>query len=332
MTFLESCDPGVLIIAYRRADNVRKILSECLNSGINRIYITIDSPRSHEYDEIEDVQKVKDVISEFKLQTGKGIEIHSRAALRNLGCAVSVLSGCDWAFNSETELIVIEDDCIPSRKFFDFYRMYSVDINAAKNVYLVCGTQFAPNYLVGQSGLLSKYPLTWGWGTNRESWYEIRKIFLETKKMKVIFEDLFASTPESAYWRAAKRRALLGITDVWDSVVVEFMLRRNLLAVLPPRNFILNNGNDSVATNVPSDSMWTHYSTLSEFDIERNNLVRRLDIEKWIRENCYRIKFRHLFSTKVTLFLDLLFQKRHKFKSTLRERLLRADEFETIWP
>ena len=332
MTFLESCDPGVLIIAYRRAENVRKILSECLDSGINRIYITIDSPRSREYEEIEDVQKVKDVISEFKSGAGKRIEIHSRAALRNLGCAVSVLRGCDWAFNSEKELIVIEDDCIPSRTFFDFYRMYSVNVNSAKNVYLVCGTQFAPIHLVGQSGFLSKYPLTWGWGTNRQSWYEIRDIFLETKKMKVIFEDLFATTPENAYWRAAKRRALLGITDVWDSVVVEFMLKRNLLAVLPPRNFILNNGNDSVATNVPSDSKWTNHSTLSEFDIKQDNLVRRMDIEEWIRENCYRIKFRHLFSTKVTLFLDLLFHKRHKFKSTLRERLLRADEFETIWP
>lgn len=329
MNLLESRDPGVLLIAYRRAENVRKILTECLESGIKRIYITVDSPRSCDRDEIADVQNVKDVIHEVKSQAGIKVEIQSRFAARNLGCAVSVLSGCDWAFVYEQELIVIEDDCIPNKTFFDFYRMYSAEINPGGNVYLVCGTQLAPNDLIGDSGFLSKYPLTWGWGTNRESWRELRSIFFDTKISKVIREDLFATTPEKAYWRAAKRRALLGITDVWDSVVVEFMSKRNLVAILPPRNFVYNNGNDTVATNVPADSQWTHNSITSDFQIEKNSLVRRKDVEEWIRNECYRIKFRHLFTTKVTLFLDLFSKKRRKFDSPLRERLLNADKFES---
>ena len=330
MNLSESSDPGALIIAYRRPENLQNILEQCVASGIKRIYITVDSPRSNTRQELSDVQKVKNVIHVFKSQVSPQIEVHSRAALRNLGCAVSVLSGCDWAFRREKELIVIEDDCIPSKPFFDFAKDQIGNIDLCQSLILVCGTQVAPNSLTGESGLLSRYPLTWGWGTNKATWKEIRKLFVDARLWKIALEDLFALTPETSYWRAAKRRALVGFTDVWDSVVVEFMQREHLLAILPPHNLILNNGNDSVATNVPSDSEWTNKSVASGFIPKKDNLLRRLDVEFWIRKYCYGISARHLFSTKLTFLLDILFIQRRKFRKPLNARLLEAGPFEKI--
>lgn len=330
MNFRESLDPGVLIVAYRRVENVKNILEQCAVSGVKRIYITIDSPKMNSCEETKDFENMKNVVRDFKFRFGAEIEVHARASIGNLGCSVSFLSGCDWAFATEKSLIVIEDDCLPSERFFDFFRMFSDDIDLQKNVLLICGTQFAPSLLTGGKGLLSKYPLTWGWGTSKESWKELRKLFWEAEIRTAVVDDLVAFTPERAFWSAAKRRAIMGFTDVWDSVVVEHMVSRNLFAVLPPHNFILNNGNDSVATNVPSDSEWTHQTISTELLPRKESLVRNPTVESWIRKNCYGISIRHLFSTKITLCLDLAFRKRRKFKSSLRDRLFKAVNFEHI--
>lgn len=330
MNLCESPSPGVLVIAYRRHENIRNILEKCVASGITRIYITVDSPRNNTIEEELDVRKVKEVVRDFKSRNISNVKVESRASLRNLGCAVSVLSGCDWAFTFETNLIVIEDDCVPSKLFFDFFRMYKNEIDMNQQVLFICGTQLAPSLLTGDLGFLSKYPLTWGWGTNQETWRIIRKIFDDEKLWRVILDDLIALTPEQAYWRAAKRRALFGITDVWDSVVVQFMAKENLLAILPPRNLVLNNGSDSVATNVPSNSEWTNRSVSTDLKLEKEKLFRRPEVENWIRNKCYGIGLKHIFSTKITLILDLLHLRPRKFNKYLKNRILDLDYFEVI--
>jgi|LakMenEpi03Aug12_release.lakeMendotaPanAssembly.Ray.scaffolds.fasta_scaffold332519_2 hypothetical protein len=310
----------VLIVAYRRAQNVKEILEVCLNSGIKSIYITVDAPKTRSTEAVRDHQQVLQVIENISSGSHPNVTIRVRVAESNYGCAVSVISGCDWAFQSASELLVIEDDCIPNSTFFEFANNNLNQLSLEKGVVMVCGTQFAPISLTGKVAMLSRYPLTWGWGTNREVWHEIRKSF-EQNPYLLMLSQMIAINSDTSFWRAGSRRALSGVTDVWDTVLVEYMLRRNLLSILPPRNLVLNNGNDTVATHIALNSKWTYQPTHSDPILYTGRIEKNLAVEIWIRKFCYKISLRHLVSTRITLIADCLLLKKRKFRISLVKRL-----------
>jgi hypothetical protein len=311
---------AVLIVAYRRSDNVRKIIEMCLESGITSIYITIDYPRENSIDVLSDHDRIKNVITESRAKYQTQIKIYSRIASVNQGSAVSVVSGCDWALSNENELVIIEDDCLPNRAFFEFCKLNIRYLDYFENVLLICGTQFAPKPVVGNEAVLSKYPLTWGWGTTKTSWSILRKCFFRDYSSALIAE-LRSPLPEIAFWRAGSRRAIGGFTDVWDTVLVESMLRNKYLAILPPNNLVTNNGNDLVATHIAQNSPLTNLPVYSEFGNFNLLPVINKEVEDWIRNNCYKIGKRHFFTTKITILRDHLSTKSRRFPLSLGERL-----------
>ena len=111
---------AVLLVAYRRAANLSQIIETCAEAGIKNLYVTIDYPRGTSSESVNDHQSVKNVVLNCAKQFYPNLIVHSRVALSNQGSAVSVVSGCEWAFKEEENLIVIEDDCLPTKAFFDF--------------------------------------------------------------------------------------------------------------------------------------------------------------------------------------------------------------------
>ena len=311
---------AVLLVAYRRAANLSQIIETCAEAGIKNLYVTIDYPRGTSSESVNDHQSVKNVVLNCAKQFYPNLIVHSRVALSNQGSAVSVVSGCEWAFKEEENLIVIEDDCLPTRAFFDFCKSNLKYLNNAENAILICGTQFAPKRLVGDQALFSKYPLTWGWCTNKTSWSLVRDAFRQNYSTSLLCASL-ATSADDAFWRAGSRRALGGFTDVWDTILVEFMLRTKYLAILPPRNLVINNGNDAVATHISRNSEWTNVPVSANFEGNGLPPIRSNETEEWIRDHCYKIKFRHFFTTKFTLLVDTLRIKPKRFNDHLRKRL-----------
>ena len=86
---------GVLIIAFRRADNVRKILEVSLEAGIKNFFVAIDVPKPEDSQAVLDSARVRDVISQFS--QNNRVAVHLKIAERNLGCSVSVIAGCENA-------------------------------------------------------------------------------------------------------------------------------------------------------------------------------------------------------------------------------------------
>jgi hypothetical protein len=319
----ESSLPAVLIVAYRRHKNVERILEECLAHGIKSIYITIDAPNEYSSAALSDHRQMLQVIDFVRSKLDSTIQMHVQIAKSNYGCAVSVIRGCDWAFMSASNLIVIEDDCLPNSTFFEFSKDNFENLDIDKGPVILCGTQFAPSDISGNLPMLSRYPLTWGWGTNREIWQILRKSFMRDSKF-MLMSQLLSVNSEQSFWRAGSRRALSGFTDVWDTILVEFMLKNDLKSILPPKNLILNNGNDSAATHIALNSEWTNLPVYSDSILKLRDPKQNENVENWIREFCYHITIRHFFSTKITLMKDYMFPGRRKFRSQLRKRIFNA--------
>lgn len=303
---------ALLVIAYLRPQNLENILKVAVNSGVTNIYISVDAPRIPTLENVELSHQVLQIAKQYQANSKLGVSIYRR--VENVGCTPSVLSSCDWIFTQESEVIVLEDDCIPTVEFFDFCRSSISQIQNNSDVWLSCGTQMAPSALIDGQWLLSKYPLTWGWSTTKTKWQEIREALLNQDIKLSEKNSPEITAHERTYWNAGSRRALEGISDAWDTPLVQRMLLNKKLAILPKNSLVSNVGNDSVATHTHGDSEGIALKTGTFFIPDSQPMCNHL-VEEWLRINFYRIKARHLFSTKVTFLMDRISNRRKKFKS-----------------
>lgn len=304
---------AALIVAYRRWNNVAKLIDILNTEGVRRIYIAIDSGPSSDLDSIFDVNKTVEVALKARdMMENVQVSIHSE----NVGCSAAVLSACDWFFENEAFGVVFEDDCIPACDFFTYAKHARQVISRDSDVWLFCGTQFAPELQVQDTWSLSKYALIWGWGTSREKWNQI-SMALKLENSKLKRSNL--STGESQYWRAGALRSRSGVVDAWDNILIYCMLTLGKKSVLPQCSLVSNVGNDSVATHTGDDSAWLRLET-GIFRIPASDPLEDQVLDSWLNKNFYRISIRHILTTRITSLLD-----------SIMRRKKRVDKLTTRW-
>lgn len=293
-------NPAVLIIAYRRKVEIEIILRECKENNINRIYVALDGPKNGSKGGKKDNLAIKEIVTNFQ-ENYSGV-VKTLYRNQNVGCAASCLSACDWVFENEQHVIVLEDDCIPSRDFFEFARSSIYTIDYDPNVWLACGTQFAPSNIQNDSWMLSSYALIWGWVTNQFKWKEMSSAI---RSGSPIPKKIGVSPWERVYWNQGSRRAYSGWKDVWDTILLQQMIANQKFAILPSEPLITNVGDDTSATHTFGESPWLHLK-LGQFTTPKKSPEIATPNDKWLRSNFYRIAPRHFVTTRITHFKDLL--------------------------
>lgn len=314
-----NADISILIVAYRRPFNVEKILYSSQLAGFTKLYITLDAPKDASRKAVDDHSKTIEVVEDFERQTG--ITVNKRYFDSNRGCAVSLITGIDWVLSDSQMLIILEDDCLPTDDFYRFVvdKMSFLENNS--DIWLICGTQFAPEEITESSPSISNFALTWGWATTKEKWKEMRTSFYNTPS-QLNLRDLLSLTPKQAFWTAGYRRAHQGFTDVWDTVLIQTMNKLKKRSILPPASLVQNVGNDEVSTHVPSNSQWTNNLPDSSNKNIYSDPALNSRVDNWLVNRFYRIRTSHVMTTKVTLLFDLVFSKRRrKFNTSLSNRL-----------
>ena len=292
--------PAVLVIAYRRKAQLLTILEKCKENYITRIYIALDGPKDGNANAISENLQIRDAIKDF--QDNFSGQVSTLFRDRNVGCAASCLSACDWIFDNEENAIILEDDCIPSNDFFIFARTSIEAMGKNDNIWLACGTQFAPKDITHSPWVLSKYALIWGWVTSKNNWLEISSAM---KKGMPVRSNSGISPWERIYWNEGARRAYDGWKDVWDTILVQQLIANQKFAILPKAPLVSNVGNDHVATHTFGESRWINLKTERFFDpsVEPSRLK---SLDYWLRRKFYRIAIRHIVTTRITYFADLL--------------------------
>lgn len=222
-SFLQPDDqPTLLVIAYLRPSNLTTILNIAFEAGIRSFLISIDAPQRNDVETIQMSDAVYKAANSFRKENEVDSEIWRRES--NVGCSPAVLSSCDWAFSKRKRLIILEDDCMPTKDFFAFCLDNFGLIQDHPDIWLAGGTQFAPSAISRDSVFISQYPLTWGWCTTREKWIEMRNALQSLEKKLDSRNSPGLSFYERSYWNAGARRALSGISDAWDTPLVQKML------------------------------------------------------------------------------------------------------------
>ena len=290
-------DLAILVIAYKRPEALRLLLSKIPKNASTCIYFALDAPRVDEDKELN--SKCIETIAEWE-ESYPG-KIHKKFATQNLGCSISVIEACKWVFESENYVTILEDDCVPSDGFFKLVADARSHIESNWDLFMVCGTQFVPSSITGNRWSISKYPMIWGWATTKSNWLLIQEFF-ETGNLVDLPEQKWNFTDYS-YWHAGARRGLEGFVDAWDTPLAFFMQKYGLRAISPGQNLVTNIGDDVVATHTRESTVWIR-TELATYQLDNSPPMQNLKLDHWLRKNFYQISLRHIVTTRVTWLLD----------------------------
>ena len=296
---MDNSDYAALIITYRRYANLEKLVDLCLDAGISRIYISSDGLKDDtDRNSVSEVKR--EIVRLSALHPGK-IFVNSRAG--NLGAAVNVLSACDWVFGQEKFCVILEDDCVPSLDFFLYVSDYKDLLRSNSELYMICGTQFAPKEITQNVASSSIYPMVWGWATSSDKWILITERMRSKNFSKFRFFR-FESSDET-FWGAGARRAFEGYVDAWDIPLVKAIRDLNGKVSVPGSNLITNIGGDEHATHTVSGSKWLNGKT-EKYVVNDSKLEYNRALDVWVRRSVYEIGIRHQITTRVTFVVDKL--------------------------
>jgi len=293
---------SALIIGYRRSINIESLIRSCINNNVKKIYIALDnvidkSKDSQAFQDHLDCRKIIDTA----MQSNPGL-IEFAIQERNVGCAVGVLSACNWFFSEVNYGIVLEDDCIPSSDFFKLVVDQFNNLEANPNAWLICGTQLVTYDQNLQGAYLSKYALTWGWATTSIKWVEMYRAI--TVKNNTPRSFLQVINPENSYWFYGALRAELGYVDVWDTVLLHRMMQNEKMSILPYQNLIENIGSDDVATHTKGGSL-SKQLNLGTY-CHTSNIKSDVLMDELIKKKIYRISYSHLIRNRMRRLIDIL--------------------------
>lgn len=298
-------DVACLLIVYMRFHSALEIVELLRTFGVQRLYIAIDvapeSKKSSEY--LEKLKDFQNSLEDFMKDEELAIYLWERQ--KNFGCAISVVTACDWFFSFESNGFILEDDCLPTHDFINFAIRLSETLNYYPKIMMICGTQHA--IVENRSAcdwMLSHYPFLWGWYTTRDKWLRLRKYIAEpTRKLK--YRNI--GFVERIYWRSGSRRAIRRFVDVWDTPMVANMVQNEELAILPTKNLVKNVGNDEYATNFANKKDPKHRW---EITLESSSPFSQIQsIDDSIRNNFFRLRGYFVFRNLLRQILDVFKSK-----------------------
>jgi hypothetical protein len=310
-------DFGVLIVGYRRLDNILNLLEVVVSSGVKQIFIALD--RIDDPGGLSEQIHFLNTIS--RLQEKKQVVINVRHQKENLGAAVSVLTSIDWICESCRYFAVLEDDLVINDIFLKFAEKSLRYFEGNERVLLVSGNNYFGNQL--NSIGFTRVPLTWGWATSRSKWQKARPHILNVKSHFVKSWHPSSNVILKQFLLAGKRRSIDGFIDAWDLPLASYMYENNMLCVLPGSNLVSNIGFDEFALHTKEKSFFHDFPISSgqeEFEFP-NAVAPSTNIENIIAKDIYQIKLRNIFSALLQRTLDSIRKEKPKFEKSLPNRL-----------
>lgn len=298
----------ILIVAYRRPQNLRKLMNYALNLGLKPfIYVDYDEFGSPENTEVIDL---------VKYATQENL-IYSKINNLNIGVGRAVPDAINWVMSIEQKVLVLEDDCVPTANAYHYFLNASGYLK--DEVKIVSGRAAWSEKSKGKPQgflTLTNYPLTNGWLVGKDSWKEISYL-LDCKLSVINLLRTVHSRPRKllpvSYFLAACMRNSGSGRRAWDCFIVLAMISNDYLAVNPDYTCVATHGLDSVAsTTTPkagsqSDVIIESSTAPPGRELNPGKVYIQIN-NNYIKSNIYRIRLRHLLSPAKALFKILLYK------------------------
>jgi len=135
---------GVALFVYKRPEHTRKVLEGLKRNSLKKLYIFADGPKRG-----DDLKLLKEVNRTIKSIDWCETEIYQNEV--NRGLAESEIFGINYILERHERIILLEDDCVPSKDFIDFMEQCLDQYDSEEKVMNVtgytCPIRFPKDYL-----------------------------------------------------------------------------------------------------------------------------------------------------------------------------------------
>lgn len=271
--------PIILVLGFKRPTLLRKVLKEATASGL-KTYVSLDRPKPTDtyandpWSDCVSIAKSFSGITDVWTQELPG------------GCCHHIASAITRAFSICEEVIILEDDTIPSQSFFQFCVENLKKYNKQNNVGMICGSRLFPT-CQNKKAFFSNYPIIWGWATWKRVWNQY-----ESKVCKIPSqEEIEKILPQNfnkgiSYWLHECLTNLKdGKLDTWDIQLLYLFLKNKLLCIYPEKNLITNIGFPGAdSTHVKT---WEPFLYRRRFDLIKKTSQKKLKIQVSKKSNLW---------------------------------------------
>lgn len=242
-------DTPVLLIGYKRSNNIKKILDLLLKFQIKNIYIYIDgSINNHDF--FENSKTKETALAYSKLNKNISILLKEK----NIGLKYNIPEAINWVFNFHNKIIILEDDCIPNESFFSFCEELLNKYYSDLRIGQISGSNFLNSrnfkYSNNESYMFSKITNCWGWATWKNRWENIHDIEMDIWpeiKNKKYLEEYFENGKDVRYARKIFNQ-IYPNKIIWDRAWFLTNIINKRFTIIPRKNLISNIGYDNLAS------------------------------------------------------------------------------------
>lgn len=252
--------PPVLFIVFARPDTTKRVFDAIRRARPARLYVAADGARPDKPGEKERCDEVRSIVTTIDWPC----EVKTFFRKENHGCGEQVTAALNWFFEHEEDGIILEDDCLPSRSFFQYCAELLDRYRNDSRVMMIGGNNLEPKQLREKeySYTFSRLTYIWGWATWRRAWklhdFEMplfgevdKKQYLVPGYSSIYERDLFQYVFGKMY---TGDDAVTSRRNIWD-YQWQFACRiHSGLVIVPAVNMVANIGFGEHATSVSSDS------------------------------------------------------------------------------
>lgn len=292
----------VLILCYKRFNNLEKILEVLsINAGI-KIYINIDGPKNDK--EFIKINKVKDIA----LNWSKKINVTILENDINLGIRKAIPKALNTVFLKENEIIVLEEDAIPSEYFYGYANKIlenreKLPGNIAHISFYNCVpvTELADS---NASLRLSFFPESYAWATWKNCWV----LYDDSAKFNGLPKEMNHELHKPLFgrivWNLNSIMAKYKIIDTWAYRWIFSLWNHEKLCLSVNSNLIEYQGSSSGSHTITKQT-WEEIECGVPTPLNFDQIRLDSNAENWLAKNI----FNHNFSGVLKLMMSIFFRK-----------------------
>jgi len=236
---------AVAFFIFKRPDLTRRVFEVIKQVKPNKLLVVADGP--HSMEDQGNCQEARAIVKDIDWPC----QLLTNFSDVNMGCKRRISSGLDWVFSEVDEVIIIEDDCLPTLEFFDFCEQMLERYRHDERVMLIDGSQINDGIVRKDSYYFSKYAAIWGWASWRRAWkhYDVDMKTWPNFKRSQEFKNLFSDIFERLFWINILDKVYNGKIDTWDYQLNYALMKHNGVSVTPRVNMVKNIGFGQAATH-----------------------------------------------------------------------------------
>ena len=231
------------MIIFKRTETLQRIVDELNKHEISKLYIIADGPRTQE-------EKVETDKAKYLAENISAKSVEKIYSKENQGLRLNLTAGITSAFEDSEQLIILEDDCLPSEAFLESCERLRTELADDRTLAGFCGSSFLPKGFNQKLWRSSKFSV-WGWMADKQAWSGfIDSGFLELdSKTLMSHRSSLNKLPPLARWEMVRIMRVLDEIDTWDVQFETFCIEKGYDYLKPKQNLVRNIGFGTGATN-----------------------------------------------------------------------------------